>query len=649
MRRLLKILSRVGLALLLIALILGAVYQALPNGPRDPMTFDDPWHQDRPMLQAASYAVAAGTPWATQAAVAVLDQGGNAFDAAAAALLVLNVTHGEAASFPGIAPLVLYDAKTGSVHSYIGAGTAPAAATLEKFTAKGYQTVPDINIWAQLLPASPDVIVSLLEDYGSMSFAQVAAEAIRIGRQGFPVHEIMYQNMDLSLVERIGYQFLFPYNVQVYLGGQFWRPLYYKDRFKTPDLANTLQAMSDAETAARQAGGDRQAGLQAVRDYFYTGPLSQAIVKMHQEQDGLFTASDLADYKGGWETPVQGSYGEYTFYTNSTWSQGAVTPLTLQILDGIDLKSMGHNSPQYVHTVAQAIELAMADREAYMADPAFVQVPLAGLMSPAYAAQRRAQMTGKAFGPLPPPGQPEGAAFQPALGAQNAGADALAQTGRTDAPAQNATLAQSARAEVAQLLAGARIGKDTTQLAIVDVWGNAIAITPSDFPKSPMVPGTGLTLGDRMTQFRLDPNNVDALAPGKRPRVTPHAVIVLKNGQFYMAINTPGDDMQPQALVQVFLNMAVFGMDIQSAIDAPRFRDMSMPASFAPHEASPGTLLLESSLYDQSAAGLQALGYTVTRSPDWDNTFGAVGAVLKGGPGLLAGSDPREEGIAAGK
>lgn len=636
MRRFLKILQRIGLALLLIALILGAVYLALPNGPRDPMTFDDPWHQDRPMVQASSYAAVAGTPWATQAAMAVLDQGGNAFDAAAAALLVLNVTHGEAASFPGIAPLVLYDAKTQTVHSYIGAGTAPAAATLEKFTAKGYKTVPDLNIWSQLLPASPDVIVSLLEDYGTMSFNQVSAAAIQIGREGFPVHEILYKNMDLSLVERIGYQFLFPYNVQVYLGGQFWRPLYYKDRLTTPDLANSLEAMANAETAALQAGGNRKAGLQAVRDYFYTGPLAQAIVKMHLEQGGLFTASDLANYKGGWETPVQGSYGDYTFYTNETWSQGAVTPLALQILDGIDLKSMGHNSPQYVHTVAQAIELAMADREAYMADPAFVKVPMAGLMSPAYAAQRRAQMTGKAFGPLPPPGQPQGADLQP-----------------PQALAQSASLAgatsQSAALSPAQLLAGTRIGKDTSQIDIVDRWGNAIAITPSDFPKSPMVPGTGLTLGNRMTQFRLDPNNVDALAPGKRPRVTPHAVIVLKNGQFYMAFSTPGDDMQPQALVQVFLNMAVFGMDVQSAIDAPRFRDMSMPASFAPHEASPGTLLLESSLYDQSAAGLQALGYTVERNPDWDNTFGAVGAVLKGGPGLLAGSDPREEGTAEGK
>jgi gamma-glutamyltranspeptidase / glutathione hydrolase len=626
MYRFTRALRRIGIILLVLAILLGGVYLALPKGPRDPMTFNDPWRQDRPLVKAASYVAVAGTPWATDAAMAVLDQGGNAFDAAAAALLVLNVTHGEAASFPSIAPLVLYDAATRTVHSYIGVGVAPAAATLAFFQSKGYKTVPDLNILSQLVPASPDVIVSLLADYGTFSFSQVSAAAIRIGRQGFPVHEILFKNMDLSLINRIGYQFIFPYNTQVYLGGQFWRPLYYKDRFTTPDLSNSLQALADAETAALQAGGDRKAGLQAVRDYFYKGPLAQAIVKMHQQQGGLITAADLAQYSGGWETPVQGSYGAYTFFTNGTWTQGAAGPLALQILEGIDLKSLGHNSPQYVHTVTQAIELAMADREAYMADPAFVNVPLAELMSKPYAAARRAEITARAFGPLPAPGKLAGTSSLPAV-----------------------IQLTAAQAAVPPLLANAKIGQDTTQLAIIDQWGNAIAMTPSDFPKSPMVPGTGLTLGNRMTQFRLDPNNVDVVAPGKRPRVTPQAVIVFKDGQFYMAYSTPGDDMQTQALVQVFLNMTVFGMDIQQAINAPRFRDMSMPATFAPHQALPGTLLLESSLYDQSAAGLVALGYTVQRNPDWDNTFGAVGAVLKGDDGLLAGSDPREEATAAGK
>ena len=162
MHRVWRILRAIGIVILVIAILLGGVYLALPNGPRDPMTFNDPWRQDRPMVQASSYAVVAGTPWATDAAMAVLDAGGNAFDAAAAALLVLNVTHGEAASFPGIAPLVLYDAATKTVHSYIGAGKAPAAATLKFFQDKGYTLVPDLNVLAQLVPASPDVIVSLL-------------------------------------------------------------------------------------------------------------------------------------------------------------------------------------------------------------------------------------------------------------------------------------------------------------------------------------------------------------------------------------------------------------------------------------------------------------------------------------------------------
>ncbi len=171
----------------------------------------------------------------------VLEAGGNAFDAAAAALLMINVTHGEAASFPGIAPLMLYDAKTKTVHSYIGAGTAPAAATIDAFKKRGFKVVPEMDIYSQLLPASPDVIVRLLQDYGTMSFARLAAPAIQMARQGFPVHRIMMNNMDLSFIERMGFEFLLPYNTQVYLYGQWWRPLYYKNRLRLPDLATACR------------------------------------------------------------------------------------------------------------------------------------------------------------------------------------------------------------------------------------------------------------------------------------------------------------------------------------------------------------------------------------------------------------------------
>ncbi|MBN1313406.1 MAG: gamma-glutamyltransferase, partial [Anaerolineae bacterium] len=391
MKRTLKI---VGLFLLALVIIAVVVYLALPKGPRDPMAFDDPYHQDRPMVEASDYAAAAGTPWATQVAIDILEQGGNAYDATTAALLMLNVTHGEAASFPSIAPLMIYDAGTGQVRSYVGAGVAPQAATIDYFAEQGFKTMPDFDIRAQLVPASPDVIVALLQDYGTMSFAEVSASAIRMAREGFPAHEVMIHNMDLSLGERLGYCLvLMPYNCQVYLHGEWWRPFQHADRVTMPDLADTLEALAEAEQQVLAAGKSREEGLQAVRDYFYQGPLAEAIVAYHAESGGLIDAADLAGYSGYWEEPIRAAYGEYTIYVNGTWTQGIVLPMALHNLEGIDLESMGHNAPEYVHTVVQAIELAQADRDAYVADPAFVDVPVDILLSADYGASRQKLMS----------------------------------------------------------------------------------------------------------------------------------------------------------------------------------------------------------------------------------------------------------------
>jgi gamma-glutamyltranspeptidase/glutathione hydrolase len=302
-------------------------------------------------------------------------------------------------------------------------------------------------------------------------------------------------------------------------------------------------------------------------------------------------------------------------------------PLTLQILEGIDLKSMGHNSPQYIHTVTQAIELAMADRDTFVADSAFVDVPLDVLLSKEYAAERRVQMTDSAFFNLPAAGNIPGYGSNPA----------------SSVPTPDSGFDLASLTDYA-------IGQDTSQLVVVDGQGNAIVITPSDFPKSPMLPNSGINLGDRMTQFRLDPAHINALEPGKRPRITPHSVIIFKDGKFFMAYSTPGGDMQAQALVQVFLNMEVFGMDIQQAVSAPRFYSISAPSSFSPHEFTPGGIRIESDLYQQVAEQLKALGYVPQEDPSWDKDFGAVGAILIGPDGrLYAGADPREETTALGK
>ncbi|MDR0530880.1 MAG: gamma-glutamyltransferase [Oscillospiraceae bacterium] len=620
-----KVLKWIGITLLSLILALAVVYFALPKGPRAPMAFDDPFRKPRTVAHSNSYMAAAGTPWAAQAAVDVMENGGNAFDAAMAALLALNVTFPQAASFPGVAPILLYNAKTGQVESYIGAGTAPQKATVEYFRSKGLDNVPKYKLIAQLLPASPDVLIAILKEHGTLSFSELCKPAIHLAREGFPVHGMLLHDMGLSLPLRAGLAVLMPYNAKVYFGGQWWRPLHQNDRMKLSDLANSLQELCDAEQQALNAGKSREEALDAVRAYFYEGPIAEAIAAYHEKKDGLITLDDLKNYAGGWEAPLSGGFGEYTIYANDTWNQGGVVPMALQILDGLDLKAMGHNSPEYIHTVAQAIELAMADREAYFGDPAFVEVPIAGLLSPDYAAARRELMTpGKAFGQTPPAGTPAGAAEKRTPAAQ---------------PAPSQKTPENALS----------FGKDTSYITVIDNAGNAVSLTPSDFPESPMIPGTGLNLGTRMTQFYLD-DSPNGLLPGKRPRITPNPSMVLKNGELFMSFGTPGGESQTQAIIQVFLNITVFGMDPQEAISAPRFISLNWPNSFAPHEYYPGQLTLEASLYEACGKQLEAMGYQLNQLEDWDNTLGAVCAIIRDPATgeLVGGADPREESWAIG-
>lgn len=615
-------------AILFLLLLLAAGWFMLPKGPREQMGFIDPWRQSRDMVEASEYIAVTGTPWATAAAVDILARGGNAFDAAAAGLLALNVTYGEAASFPSVAPLLIHHAASGSTRSYVGAGSAPQKATIALYRARGHEVVPLYDTLSQLLPASPDTLFRLLRDYGTMSFADISGSAIALAREGFPVHHAMLRNLDLSLLDRIGFSILMPYNSEVYLQGEWWRPLHLDDRFRRPDLADTLSELSRAEQSVLTMGGTREEGLDAARSYFYEGPIADKIVAFHEQNAGLFSKADLAGYQGKWEEPVRGEFRGYSILSNGTWSQGIVVPLVLQILEPIDLKALGHNSSAYIHTLLQAIELSMADREAYVADPDFVPVPVAALLDKAYAEQRRARLQAKAFSRLPEPGIPAG------------GVPEYAKPLFESISQGHWPLPGSFQSE-------GFIGKDTSYIGIIDRWGNAVSMTPSDFPTSPMVPGTGLTLGVRMTQFRLIAEHPAALAPGKRPRITPHALMLLKADDFYMSIGTPGGDMQAQANVQVLLNHLVFGMDIQSAIEAPRFKSTNFPDSFSPHVYRPGTMELEQSLAGL-APELQALGYKVTIKEDLDNSFSAVGAVISSQGRLFAGADPREETWAEG-
>ena len=472
------------------------------------------------------------------------------------------------------------------------------------------------------------MIAALLQECGNKSFAELAAPAIELARSGFPMHAIMHRNLDLSWYERLGMRVLMPSTAEVWFPHGWWQPAQLNQKMTFPDLANSLQNLADAETSALEKGLSREAAIEAMRDYFYHGPIAEQIAEFHRENGGLLTASDLLNYHGKWEQPVIGHIGDYTFFGNGTWSQGIMEPLVLQMLKPLPLKAMGHNSPEYIHTVTQAIELAMSDRDTYVADSDFVAVPVEVLLSAEYATERRALMTDKAY-------------QAPVQAGEIAHFGGTRQGGQQSSTATPKTLRDSAQFA---------IGQDTSQISVIDKAGNTVVITPSDFPKSPMLPNTGINLGDRMTQFRLDPEHVNALQPGKRPRITPHSVIVFKDDQFLLAFSTPGGDMQAQALVQVFLNTSVFGMDIQQAISAPRFYSINSPSSFSPHESTAAGLRLELPLYQARAKAMENLGYTVLKDPEWDKDFGAVGGILRSADGkLLVGADPREETTAAAR
>ncbi|TGN07941.1 gamma-glutamyltransferase family protein [Leptospira ilyithenensis] len=644
-------LKKIVLSFLLLFIISFIVYH-FKSRPEEILKFDDPYHTDRPIASGKTMMAATGHPYATRTALEIMEKGGNAADAGVAALLVLNVTQGEEASFPGVAPLLYFDSSSGKVKSYTGAGVAPSLATIEYFRSRGYETIPTLKYSSQLVPASPDVIIALLQKYGTMSFSEVSAPAIQMARQGFPVHKILMRNLNMNPIKRFGFSLLMPYNAEVYLKGKWWKPLFHKEKFTRPELADTLSELADAEKKSLAAGKSRKETLTSIRDYFYKGPIAEKIAKAHRENDGTMILDDLKKYSGHWENPLQGTYNDYTVFSNPTWNQGAVVPLVLQILEGIDLKSMGHNSPEYIHTVIQAIELAMADRDKYFGDPDFVVVPVEGLLSKGYAKQRRSLIQKNAFGKTPPFGNPF--AFEKVKNKTQSNlipnTNIIPDFHRYNHINDVSLLLEIPARSFWEKTDSGRVGRDTTYLSIIDPKGNSISLTPSDFPQSPMIAGD-ITLGIRMTQFRLDPNHPSALLPGKRPTITPNASMIFQKGKFLMSFGTPGGDMQTQATVQVFLNLFVFGMNPQAAVNSPRFRSLNWPDSFSPHSYYPGRIELEEEIYEKHGTALKDKGYDVIGRPKWEYDFGAPCISLKDPEtGVLkGGADPRKESWAEGR
>ena len=565
----------------------------------------------RPVLMGTRHMAVAGHYGAAHAAFAILEAGGNAIDAGVAGGIALGVLQCDLVNVAGVAPIMIYIAKTREVITISGLGTWPRAITPDYFVRHCDGRIPQ-GVLRTVVPAAPDAWITALERYGTMSFGDCAAAAIRFASDGFPMYTLLSQIIGMHADDYNRW----PSSAEIYLpGGRVPQP---GERFVQRDLGGTLQYVADEETAASHKG--RAAGLQAARDAFYRGDIARAIADYHHQNGGLLTRDDLADFRVALEPPARAKFDGLDLYTCGPWCQGPVLLETLNILDGIDLAAMGHDSVDYAHTVTEAIKLAFADREAYFGDPRFVDVPLQTLLSSRYAETRRALIrTDRASPGMPPPGNANG---------HHAHREPTATRERASAGAH-----------------------DTSHISVIDRDGNVFAATPSDSSyDTPVIPGTGLCPSSRGSQSFADPTHPSCAAPGKRPRLTPMVAMAFGPDGSPMTLGTPGGDVQAQALVQVLLNMRVFGMNAQQAVEAPRFASYSFPDSFSPHRYSPGLLYVEDRVPKALRDALAARGHDVT---DWPAFVWRAGAVCvqhaNRSTGVIsAGADPRRPCYAVG-
>jgi len=556
-------------------------------------------HMDghRPLLRGTRHMAVAGHYLAAQAALQILESGGNAIDAGVAGGIALGVVQSQYVNVAGVAPIMIYLAAENRVETISGLGTWPRAITPDLFEREHGGQIPE-GILRTVVPAAPDAWITALKRHGTMGFAEVAAAAIRFAAEGF----VVYPHMAQMITQQAKDYGRWPSNAAIYLRGG--APPRVGEVFIQTDLATSLQYMADEERGAVKRG--RDAGLDAARAAFYRGDIGAAIVRYHRENGGLLSADDLAEYRSTVEAPVRLAFEGIDIYTCGPWCQGPVLLQALSLLRAEELRAFRHNSIDYVHTVTEALKLAFVDRERYYGDPRFVDVPLDHLLSAEYSDAQRGRIT---------PGQ--AMVFD----------SAPAQPGEPVPPG------------------------DTSYVAVIDKYGNAFSATPSDVSNdTPVIPGTGLCPSSRGSQSWANPEHASSVAPGKRPRLTPNPALAIHKGKFVMPFGTPGGDVQCQAMLQALLNIVLFGMNPQAAVEAPRFATYNSPNSFEPHSAYPGRLSMEGRFPEATVRALAARGHEVHVWPNWTYLAGAVCAVYQDlEQGTLTGAaDPRRQGYAAG-
>ena len=522
----------------------------------------------RPRVMGTHGVISSGHYLATQAGYDVLKAGGNAFDAGVTAGMALKAVKMDYAGWTGVAPLILYSAAEDRVITRVGAGKSPALATLDYFLEHGKSPINNA-----LIPADVDVWLAALDRFGTLSFSEAAQPTLRIAEEGYHLYK-MQKWMIEDQMERI---LAFPYNRDFWFqNGVDEQRL--GDLMVNADLGRLIRYMMEAEQQALASGGSRSEGIRAARDAFYKGDPARDVDQFFREIGGIVRYEDLAGYESRWEEPLGTSFQGYDVYTGDGWSQGPRIVLMLNMLENYDLRALGYNTPEYIHLVSQVINLAMADAHKYIGDPDFVPAP-EGLYGKAYARERIALIDEKsAFEDMPPWGDPaamaavaDGAPMSfVASGVRASGLRVALGGARRGTRGARMSIRAAGVSAVADDDPSAH-SIDTSSLNVMDGEGNLFSLTESDgHTGTPMIPGWGFGLGNRMGQFNLDPELANVMAPGKRPRNTNSPLLVMKDGQPFMGLSTPGGDQQLQSLLQVFLNVVVWGMSPEQAVDQPR-------------------------------------------------------------------------------
>lgn len=560
--------------------------------------------------------------------MAVLERGGNAFDAAVAAGFVLQVVEPHLNGLGGDLPIILWDTTRAKVEVICGQGPAPHAATIDAIERLGLSDIPGTGLLAACVPGAFGGWMTLLRDHGTWTAGDVLQFAIGYAESGYPLLPRIAQT--LEMVEPL-FREHWPTSAAVYLQGGLPQA---GQLFRNRDLAATYRRLVREAESARGREEQVDAALRA----FYSGFVAEAVDRHSrsaamdssgERHAGLLRGEDMAAFQAKHEAPVFGGFGEWTVAKCGPWSQGPVFLQQLLLLEGFDLTADGFLSTGHIHTVVECAKLAFADREAWYADPDFADVPVPALLSRDYTHDRR-QLIGEDASLELRPGSPAGR--EPHLPQRRV--QSVAEGHWTGTGSQSL---------------GAVRG-DTCHVAVADRHGNLVACTPSGgwLQSSPVIDGLGFCLGTRAQMFNLDPDHPNHVEGGKRPRTTLSPSLALRSGEPRLAFGTPGGDQQDQWTLEFFLAHAVFGLDLQASIDAPMFHTSHFPSSFAPHGAHPGRVHVEPLPGPNVLADLRRKGHDVMEAEPW--SLGRTCVVARSGDVLSAAANARgAQALAVGR